>query len=75
MPKSVRSRYFQYIYSDHEAADVKRLQALAKKYDLIEVGGTDSGKPPVGAVTVPYKAVEELKAEKEMPKKLKKLLK
>jgi len=77
IPELVKNgmRAIEVYHPYHDAADVKRFQALAKKYDLIQVGGTDSGKPPVGAVTVSYKAVEEMKAEKEMPKSLKKLLK
>ncbi|MEW6222386.1 MAG: PHP domain-containing protein [Candidatus Hadarchaeota archaeon] len=61
----------------HEPADVRKFQGLAKKYGLVEVGGTDSEakRSPVGTITVPYKAVESLKSEKTMPKKLKKLLK
>jgi hypothetical protein len=40
-----------------------RYQQLAKKYRLVEVGGTDSEpkRPPVGTITVPYENVEKLK--------------
>jgi hypothetical protein len=61
----------------HTKDDIKRFRALAQRYELIEVGGTDSEpkRPPVGTVTVPYKAVEELRNWwKELPKRLKKLL-
>jgi len=62
----------------HTKDEVKRFKALAQRYGLIEVGGTDSEstRSPVGTVTVPYKAVEELRNWwKELPKRLKKLLK
>ncbi|MFN4133957.1 MAG: PHP domain-containing protein, partial [Candidatus Hadarchaeales archaeon] len=46
----------------HSSADVKQLKSLAKKYGLVEVGGSDSSpKAGVGDVVVSYKAVEELK--------------
>lgn len=50
-------------HPSHTPEEVKRFQGIAKKYRLIEVGGTDSErvKSPVGTITVPYKKVEELK--------------
>jgi hypothetical protein len=62
----------------HTAEEVKRFKSLAKKYRLLEVGGTDSEakRSPVGTVTVPYKVVKELKKGwKEFPKRLGRLLK
>jgi hypothetical protein len=62
---------------NHTSDETKRFKKLAEKYNLIEVGGSDSDpKSPVGSVTVPYSAVEELKAGwKGLPKRLEKLLK
>ncbi|MEW6592995.1 MAG: phosphatase, partial [Candidatus Hadarchaeota archaeon] len=45
----------------HTKEDTERYRQLAKKYDLVEVGGTDSGPRCVGDVTVPYSAVNKLK--------------
>jgi hypothetical protein len=47
----------------HTAREIKHFKSVARKYHLIEVGGTDSEreKSPVGTIIVPYKKVEELK--------------
>ena len=47
----------------HTAEETQKFQRLAKKYKLIEVGGTDSEnkRSPVGTVVVPYATVEKLK--------------
>ncbi|MEM2192785.1 MAG: hypothetical protein QXG38_04145, partial [Candidatus Hadarchaeales archaeon] len=56
----------------HSSADVKQLKSLAKKYGLVEVGGTDSSpKGAVGEVVVPYKVVEELRSGGRLRKLLK----
>jgi hypothetical protein len=51
-------------HSTHTEKDIVRFKRFAEKYNLIEVGGTDSdpkGGSPVGTVTVPYEAVEKLR--------------
>jgi len=47
----------------HSIEDIRTFQRLARRYKLIEVGGSDfeTERSPVGAVTVPYSAVEQLK--------------
>jgi predicted metal-dependent phosphoesterase TrpH len=45
----------------HSKKDTERYRQIAKKYGLIEVGGTDSGPGHVGDVTVPYSTVNKLK--------------
>jgi hypothetical protein len=52
----------------HTREETKLFKTLARKYNLIEVGGTDSEfkRAPVGTVTVPYAAVEKLKRERPL---------
>lgn len=55
----------------HSSADIRGLKSAAKKYGLVEVGGTDScPKGAVGEVVVPYKVVEELKGGGRLKKLL-----
>ncbi len=49
----------------HDPLDRKRFSKIAKKHNLIEVGGTDAGRGAVGDVTVSYRVVEQLKKEHE----------
>jgi predicted metal-dependent phosphoesterase TrpH len=58
----------------HTPSDTENFKRVAKKYGLVEVGGSDSPYPrrdvsPVGGVTVPYTSVENLKRahKKRMP--------
>ena len=59
------------VYTTHTASDTRRLKALAKKYGLLESGGSDfhgANKPDVDLATghgnlfVPYEIFEKLKA-------------
>lgn len=71
-------RALEVYHPNHTPEETKRFKALAKKFGLFEVGGTDSEskRSPVGTVTVDYKVVEQLKNSwKELPKSLQKLLK
>jgi hypothetical protein len=47
----------------HSPEETKKFQRIAKRYRLIEVGGTDSEakRPPVGTVTVPFSTIEKLR--------------
>jgi hypothetical protein len=80
IPELVRRglRGIEVYHPYHTKRETKRFKELAKRYSLIEVGGTDSEakKSPVGTVVVPYEAVEELKKGwREFPELMKKLLK
>lgn len=44
----------------HTREDIKRFKQLAKRYKLVEVGGTDSGSGGVGDICVSYSAVKKL---------------
>lgn len=50
-------------HPDHSPQEVARFKRLAKKYGLIEVGGSDAHGEDrsIGTVTVPYEVVEKLK--------------
>jgi len=52
-------------HSRHDAAATRHFEELAKKYDLLIVGGSDAHgrEVPVGAVRIPYEFVEKLKEE------------
>ena len=52
-------------HSKHDATATKHFEQLAKKYDLLIVGGSDAHgrEVPVGAVRIPYEFVEKLKEE------------
>jgi len=52
-------------HSRHDVAATRHFEELAKKYDLLIVGGSDSHgrEVPVGAVRIPYEFVEKLKEE------------
>jgi len=54
-------------HPDHSKNDIARFRRLARKYGLIEVGGSDSHGPdrPIGTVTVPYEVVEKLEKARE----------
>jgi predicted metal-dependent phosphoesterase TrpH len=54
-------------HPDHSKSDIARFRRLARKYGLIEVGGSDSHGPdrPIGTVTVPYEVVERLEEARE----------
>ncbi|MEW6592346.1 MAG: PHP domain-containing protein [Candidatus Hadarchaeota archaeon] len=45
----------------HTPLNVKRFRAIARKYNLVKVGGTDSGSGSVGDITVSYRTVERLR--------------
>ncbi|MEW6222264.1 MAG: PHP domain-containing protein [Candidatus Hadarchaeota archaeon] len=45
----------------HTPMEVKRFRTIARKYNLVKVGGTDSGSGAVGDITVPYRTVERLR--------------
>lgn len=65
IPKLVKHglKALEVYHPTHTEEEVAKYKKLAKKYKLIEVGGTDSEpkRSPVGTITVPYKSVEELK--------------
>jgi len=52
-------------HSKHDVAATRHFEQLAKKYDLLIVGGSDAHgrEVPVGAVRIPYEFVEKLKEE------------
>jgi predicted metal-dependent phosphoesterase TrpH len=54
-------------HPDHSKSDIARFRRLARKYGLIEVGGSDSHglDRPIGTVTVPYEVVERLEEARE----------
>jgi len=58
-------------HSKHDATATRHFEQLAKKYDLLIVGGSDAhGKEvPVGAVRIPYEFVEKLKEELATPRR------
>lgn len=62
-------RGIETIHPEHEPEEVKRFKKLAKKYGLIEVGGSDIHGVELGfgSVTVPYDVVEKLKSEGGKP--------
>jgi hypothetical protein len=79
LPELVRYglRAIEVYHPYHTKEETKRFRSLAQRYGLIETGGTDSEpkRSPVGTITVPYKVVEELRSWwKELPKRIKKLL-
>ncbi|MEM2192784.1 MAG: hypothetical protein QXG38_04140 [Candidatus Hadarchaeales archaeon] len=65
LPKLVKSglKGLEVYHFSHSPAEVRQFRAMAKKYNLVEVGGTDSEPkgPPVGSVTVPFETVEKLR--------------
>jgi predicted metal-dependent phosphoesterase TrpH len=53
-------------YPAHSQEDIEKLQVLAKKYDLVESGGSDChGKlnegPTIGSLNIPYSILEKIK--------------
>jgi len=58
-------------HSRHDAAATRHFEELAKKYDLLIVGGSDAHgmEVPVGAVRIPYEFVEKLKEEQATPRR------
>lgn len=58
-------RGIEVYHRKHDASTTARLKKLAKKYELLITGGTDSHgfDIPVGTVRVPYELVEKLKVE------------
>jgi len=52
-------------HSRHDVAATRHFEELAKKYDLLIVGGSDAHgrEVPVGAVRIPYEFVEKLREE------------
>jgi len=58
-------------HSKHDAAATMHFEELAKKYDLLIVGGSDAHgrEVPVGAVRIPYEFVEKLKEELATPRR------
>jgi predicted metal-dependent phosphoesterase TrpH len=52
-------------HSRHDATATGHFEELARKYDLLVVGGSDAHgrEVPVGAVRIPYEFVEKLKEE------------
>jgi hypothetical protein len=62
LPELVREglKAIEVYHPTHTAQDIKRFRRLAKRYKLIEVGGTDSGSAGVGEVCVPYSVVKKL---------------
>ena len=52
-------------HSKHDVAATRHFEQLAKKYDLLIVGGSDAHgrEVPVGAVRIPYEFVEKLREE------------
>jgi hypothetical protein len=45
----------------HTSQEILHFKRVAKKYGLVEVGGTDSGAEGVGQIRVPYTTVRKLK--------------
>jgi len=58
-------------HSRHDAMATRHFEELAKKYDLLIVGGSDAHgrEVPVGAVKIPYELVEKMKEKLSAPKK------
>jgi hypothetical protein len=58
-------RGIEVYHSRHDASTTKHYKQLAKKYDLLITGGSDSHgrEVPVGSVRVPYPFIENLKKE------------
>lgn len=58
-------RGIEVYHSAHEPLTTKRYEQLARKYDLLITGGSDShGREiPIGSVRIPYSFVDELKKE------------
>lgn len=65
LPKLVESglKALEVYHFSHTPQEVRQFKALAKKYGLVEVGGTDSEPKgsPVGTITVPFATVEKLR--------------
>lgn len=53
-------------HPDHTQKEVAKFKKIAKKYGLIEVGGSDAhgADRPIGTLTVPYEVVEKLEKAK-----------
>jgi predicted metal-dependent phosphoesterase TrpH len=63
-------RGIEVYHTDHRTSVTKHYEALAERYDLIKVGGSDchglgKGKVLMGGVRMPYAAVDELREESE----------
>ncbi len=59
-------RGLEVYHTKHDASVTKHYEELARKYDLLMVGGSDShgvGEVPIGHVRVPYSFVEKLREE------------
>ena len=59
-------RGLEVYHTKHDASVTKHYEELARKYDLLMTGGSDShgvGEVPIGHVRVPYSFVEKLKEE------------
>jgi len=50
-------------HSKHDVVSTRHFEELAKKYDLLMVGGSDAHgrEVPIGAVRIPYRFIEKLK--------------
>jgi len=64
-------RAIEAYHSKHDATATRHFERLAKKYDLLIVGGSDAHgrEVPVGAVKIPYEFVEKLKEEFATPRR------
>ena len=61
LPELVREglKAIEVYHPTHTREDIKRFKQLAKRYKLVEVGGTDSGFGGVGDICVSYSSVKK----------------